>query len=371
MRTTFLGAIRLALTGVAVAMAAAAAHAAGPIEISPFAVQGVEVDVTDTDSAAAKDKALIEVQMKAFVALAGKQESSRLAEDVAKFEAKDVMPFLKSLSIEEESTSPGRYQGRFTVRFLPQKIKPLYEKYGLKLDINQGPPILIIPVWTENGKTLLWEDNAWRSAWLNLGAAQTAVPLLAALGDAEDQKLLTAADIEANDALKLEAIRRRYDVQSVLIAAASPAEAGGVAVQIAGESPIGRVRIDKTYADETAAIPASAELAVRRFHDIMVEKYRKDLAKIAAAKAEQDAARQGPKSVPVAVPFASPSQWNGIRARILAAPGIAGVDVSSLGPDGAVIQLRYRGALERLTGSFAAAGLQFAQVGGTWVIQPN
>jgi hypothetical protein len=348
-----------------------AALAAGPVETSPYAVQGVEVDVTDTDAATAKEKALVDVQVKAFGLLVQKQDSARLTEDMATFEPKDIMPMLKSLSIEEEAISPGRYQGKFTVRFLPKKLAPIFEKYGIVLQSDQGPPILIIPVWSENGITKLWEDNPWRAAWADLNAAQTAVPVIPALGDAEDQKLLTAADIDANDALKLEAIRRRYDVKSVLVAQAMPAVTGGVAVRIEGDSPIGRVKIDKTYADETGAIPSSAALAVTRFHALMVEKYQKDQAKLAAAKAEEESARLGPKSVPVAVPFSSPSQWNGIRARILAAPMVRGVDVSSLGADGAVIQLLYKGQIESLPASFASAGLQFSQVGGTWVIQPD
>jgi hypothetical protein len=346
------------------------AHAAGPVETSVFAVQNVAVDITDADAATAKDKALVDVQMKAFVSLAEKQESSRLVEDVTKFEVKDVMPYLKSLSIEEESISPGRYIGKFTVRFLPGKIKSLYEKYGIALGEDQGPPILIIPVWSENGTVKLWDDNPWRTAWLLLKAEQTAVPIIVALGDAEDQKLLTTVDVTSNDAVKIEAIRRRYDVKSVLLATGTPAVSGGIAVTIEGDSPIGRVRIDKTYVDEAITLPGSATLAVARFDEIMVGKYRKDQAKLAAANAEEQAARRGPQSVPAAVPFASPSQWNGIRARILSAPGVVGVDVSSLGADGAVIRLLYRGTIDALGSSFESAGLQFSQVGGTWVIQP-
>ena len=45
------------------------AHASGPIETNPYAVQGVEVDETDTSAKTAKDKAIIDVQMKAIVQL--------------------------------------------------------------------------------------------------------------------------------------------------------------------------------------------------------------------------------------------------------------------------------------------------------------
>ncbi len=347
------------------------AWAAGPVETSVFAVQGVEVDVTDKDAATAKEKALVDVQLKAFVQLAERQGQTELMDVASSMEAKDVLPMLKSLSIEEESISPGRYIGKLTVRFLPERVRPIFGKYGVELADDQGPPILIIPVWSDPAGAKLWEDNPWRLAWQSLRAERSTVPLIVALGDAEDQKLLTTIDVTEADALKFEAIRRRYDVKSLLVATAEPAVTGGINVRIEGDSPIGRVKIDKTYKDDTGDIQASANAAVGRFHDLMLGKYRSDLAKLAAAKEEEAAAKRGPQAVPVAVPFASVSEWNGLRSRILSAPGVVGVDVSSLGGDGAVIRLLYRGRVDSLAGGFASAGLQFSRVGDSWVIQPN
>ncbi len=347
----------------------AASHAAGPVETSVFAVQGVDIDITDTDAATAKEKALVDVQLKAFNILAERQENPGLIESVAKLETKDVLPYLKSLSIEEESISPGRYIGKFTVRFLPKKTTALYEKFGISLPDDQGPPLLVIPVWKDTDGPKLWEENLWRAAWLALKAEQTAVPIIVALGDADDQKIIGSLDVATTDPVTLEALRRRYDVKYMLLAEASPALTGGITVRIQGESPVGQVRIDKTYTDEAGTLPGAATVAVTRFHEIMVAKYRKDQAKVAAAEAEEAAARAGPQSIPAAVPFASPSQWNGIRSRILSAPGVLGVDVTSLGADGAVIKLLYQGQIKTLSGSFESAGLQLSEIGGTWVIQ--
>jgi hypothetical protein len=364
-------ATRLLLAALLFVAGFASARAAGPVETSVYAVQGVDIDVTDKDAATAKEKALVDVQLKALVMLAERQGQAELLEAVSVLEAKDVLPMLKSLSIEEESISPGRYIGKFTVRFLPEKVRPVFAKHGVELADDQGPPILVIPVWSDNTGAKLWEDNLWRLAWQNLRAERSAVPTIVVLGDAEDQKLLTAADVVNNDAVKLEAIRRRYDVKSVLLAQASPAVTGGINVRIEGDSPIGRVKIDKTYTDDVGDLQGSANLAVGRFHELMVSKYRSDKAKIAAAKAEEEEAKRGPQSVPVAVPFASVSEWNSLRSRILSAPGVVGVDVSSLGADGAVIRLLYRGKVEALAGGFGSAGLAFSRVGESWVIQPN
>jgi hypothetical protein len=347
-----------------------AALAAGPVETSVFAVQGVDVDVTDTDASAAKNKALVDVQVKAFHTLVGKLGTPAMVEELAKLEPKDIMPYLKSLSIEEEATSPGRYAGKFTVRFLPPKMSGLFAKYGVNINSRQSDSILVVPIWNSGGSVQLWEENPWRTAWRNLGATQANVPIIVALGDAEDSKIISSTDIVASDPVKLEAMRRRYDVQGILIASAEPQGSDSIHVKIEGDTPIGRVKIDKIYAGDDGTIESATLAAVNRFQAVMVAKYNSDEAKLSATEqARKNAANAVALAIPVAVPFSSPSQWNGIRSRILATPGVRGVDVSSLGADGAVIRLLYSGGLDPLKSSFEASGLQFTQLSGSWVIQ--
>ncbi len=349
-------------------LAMAQARAAGPVETSVFAVQGVAVDVTDKDAAAAKDKALVDVQMKAIVMLAQKLGNEAMAAEVAKLEPKQVMPLLKSLSIEQESTAPGRYIGAFTVRFQPSKIKNLFSNYGVKVGGEQSAPVLLVPLWkTANGLTL-WEDNIWLKAWRDLHLEQDVVPIIIPLGDAEDTAMLTPEDVAKLDAVKLEALRRRYDVKTMLVATAEAVEGNGIHANMTGTSDLGKITFDKVYTAEQGTVEASAALAATRFHQVMVEKYKQDRLKAAAAQRQAEASKS--HSIPVTVPFAGPTEWNGLRARILSTPGVIGVDVSTLAADGAVIRLMFVGELEAMQNSIQATGLQLSQVGSNWVIQP-
>jgi hypothetical protein len=341
------------------------ALAAGPVETSVFAVQGVAVDMTDTDASAAKDKALVEVQVKAFKMLADRLGNPEIVDAVGKMEAKDILPFLKSLSIEQEAISPGRYQGTFTVRFLENKIKSFYGGYGVSVTSEQGPAFLVLAVWKGENGPQLWEDNPWHAAWTNLRAEQSLIPIIVPLGDLDDTEALSVQDVLSGDEVKLEAMRRRYDVKAVLVAFAEPDGQGGVHATMNAATPLGKIVFDKVYTADSGAVADSAALAVQRFHGVMEEKYRSNANKTAAAK--QGNARQ---TISVAVPFAGPSEWNGLRARILATPGVVGLDVSSLGGDGAVIKLTVTGGVEDLQGKFRTVQLQLDRIGGGWVIQP-
>ncbi len=352
---------------VALLLSAPTARAAGPIETSPFAVQGVDVDVTDLSVKAAKDKALIDVQMKALVMLGQNLGGAEVADELAKLEAKEVMPLLKSLSIEQETMSPGHYVGKFTVRFLPQKLKPLLSGLGVRIPGAQGPPMLVIPVWTdETGRVVVWDDNLWRKAWLDLQATQAQIPILVPLGDQEDSSTLSVTDLSNNDAVKLEALRRRYDVKTMLIAFAQAAPGGGIHARVVGTSALGKITIDKIYIADSHEVAESAAVAAQRFQSLITDKFKSEQAKVAAAKI----AAAGPQALAVVVPFGGPSEWNGIRSRILATPGIVGLDVTSLDVGGASARLLYNGNPEDLGASFQAANLKLERSGAGWMIRP-
>jgi hypothetical protein len=342
------------------------AFAAGPVETSIFAVQGIAVDVTDVDADAAKTKALVDAQVKAFTMLAERLGSPALVEAVAKYEPKKVLPYLKSLSIEEESISPGRYKGTLTVRFLPNKIRALYGDFGVKVGGEQGPSFLVLTVWKGATGQVLWEDNPWRQAWINLRAEQSLVPIIVPLGDFDDTEMISVTDVLSEDALKLEAIRKRYDVKKVIVAFAEPAENGAVHAQMSGDSPLGKLSFDKVYDGQTGRIDESATLAAQRFHGIMVEKFKSGAAKVAEQKRAAEV--NAKKVLRVQVPFSGPSEWNGLRSRILSTPGVTGLDVSSLGADGALVALTYVGTPEDLQSSMQASGLNLANSGAGWAI---
>jgi hypothetical protein len=354
---------------LAAAWLAMPARTAGIIETSVFAVQGVTVDVTDTDAATAKNKALVEVQLKAFKQLAERLGNSELLEAVSAYTDKQVLPYLKSLSIEQESVSPGRYQGTFTVRFLPNRVRSLYSGFGVKVAGAQGPVFLVLPIWTQDGAQVLWAETPWRRAFERLNAAQATVPLLVPLGDAEDRELIGVTDAVNGDKVKLEAIRRRYDAAVVVVAYAELAE-GGVKATLQGDSPLGKLNFDKVYIADSGTTDDSAALAAERFHTVLTDKFKSGATQVA----EQDEAAQTKsekskrKVLSVSVPFAGPSQWNGLRSRILSTPGVVGLDVSSLGADGAVVSLAYTGTVEEMQSSLQASGLQLGRVAGVWVV---
>lgn len=348
------------------------ALAGGPVETSIFAVQGVDVDVTSTDATTAKNQALMDVQVKGFFQLIERLGSPQLSTEMqAKLKPEDIAPYLRSLSIEQETSAPGRYIGKFTVRFLPDRIKKLLGGYGIKVPERQADPIVVLPIWRGTEGNKLWEDNIWRKAWLDLKGEQGIVPIIIPLGDLEDTETLTVDDALKGDPIKLEAIRKRYGAPSLLVAQAQPTEDGGLHVYIAGDTRLGNVAFNKIYKPEDGLVQSAAPAAIATFQTALVENYKESEAEMAAAAAAEQAAKDANRSqsMPVSVPFSSPREWNAIRSRILTTPNVIGVDLNTLSGEGAVIRLMFTRTVPELQDNMQRVGLMLSQYGATWVIQ--
>jgi Uncharacterized protein conserved in bacteria (DUF2066) len=385
-------AIRLFVAVLAFLALAGPLRAAGLVETGVYSVTGVEVDVVDKDAASAKTKAIIEAQVKAFGMLAERMGTPESAEELKKTAPDQIGRMLKSLSIEEERSGPGRYIGKLTVRFMPAKIKAAFGKYGIEPVEAQAPPVVVIPVWNTAQGPVLWEDNPWRKAWIDLRAEQSTVPIIVPLGDLEDTRMLTAEQAIAREPIMLDMIMQRYGTKSVLVAIAAPQEGDGVHAVMMGDSPLGKITFDKKYVSEPPAIDASAALAATRFHGVMLEKWRSIKSKaIAEARAREETRRQEqaalapalqsqsaaaapeaarPQSISASVPFSGPVEWNVIRRRIKNTPGISALDISAMSGNGAVVRIGFSASMESFRAALRGAGLRLDQVGGTWVIQP-
>jgi hypothetical protein len=281
---------------------------------------------------------------------------------------------LRSLSIEEEHSAPGRYIGKLTVRFLPAKIREQFNRRGIAIVEDQSPSMLVLPVWKTPDGPQVWEDNPWRQAWLDLKAEQAIVPVIVPLGDLQDTQAISAEEALTLDPIKLESLMIRYEAKAILVAIAEPAPEGGIHAVMMGDSPLGKVTFDKIYAAEDGTLESSAKLAAKRFHGVMLDKWRSVRLKLMAeqrARAEAERQQASSQSMPIAVPFSGIDKWNGIRAKLLAVPGVIGVDISTIAETGAVIQLAYINSFQNLQSSMMGSGMKLVQMGGTWVLQPR
>lgn len=327
-----------------------------------FVVTGVPVDVRAATAAEAKKQALGDVQITAFRRLAKRLGGPAAASAVAGDDIGVVGTLLRSLSIEEEHTAAGRYFGKLTVRFLPHKVRRLFRRKGIEWTEARSGRIVVVPLWNGPDGPVLWDDNPWRQAWVSLGAQNDLVPVLIPLGDLTDSQTLSLDDALSANQAALDAVRRRYQGRSILLAVAEPAGDNGVHVKIEGPTPLGDVLFDKTYTVDQGGIDAAAASAAGHFVDVLNQRWRSS--RIGAPS------QAASSTLVVAVPFRSQDEWTMIRSGLLATPGVAGADITSLVQGGAMVSLAYTVPFETLRASLYQRRLSLQQSGNGWLLQP-
>lgn len=326
-----------------------------------YTVSGVSVDVSDKDASRAKLKAISEAQVKAFAILLERLGGERARSRLKGLSAAEIGRMMASLSIEEERMGPGRYIGRLTVRFLPDKVRNALARTGIAYSEEQAPPIVVVPVWRASQGPVAWADNPWRTAWLSLNAQDALVPVIVPLGDLADSQTITAEEAVAGHQEKLQALRSRYSAEAVLVATAEPAGQAAIHASLVGDSPLGRVAFARTLTAADGDLAAAARAAASQFHTALIDQWR---------NMRSPTRPSAVQALSVAVPFSRFEQWNSIRSQLLSTPGVAGVDVSTLAKNGAIVRLNYAGPLDELKAALAGKRLNLALVGKTWVLRP-
>lgn len=343
-----------------------ASRAALALENPLYTITGVEVDVRAETAALAKKQAITEANVKAFTLFVQRVGGDAIVDRLSDIPTKRIDALLDSLSIEEERTGPKRYIGKLTVRFLPAKTRKFLGGLGVTYSEKVATRTVIVPLWRTAEGIMIWEDNPWRTAWLALRAENAAVPLIVPLGDLADTDTLTPELAANRDEASLEAIRLRYEADSVLIAEATVIGEDTIQATLVGNSPVGQLEFDKEYAAENGGgVDEAARTAALRFHQVMLQRWKK---KNETAPITQSLPVA---TLPVAVAFFSTEEWSALRARILSTPGVSGVDISAISQGGAIVQLSYVTGFEQLRQSLWSAGLALQNVGGTWVLQAS
>lgn len=339
---------------------------ARPAHADIWTVSGVSVDVTSESAAKAKLLAIGEAQVKAFYRLVDRLVPAKSAAPLKALGPDQVGRLLAGLSIEEERTAPKRYIAKLSIRFLANKTRSLFTRYGARYAEKQSEPVLVVPVWvTPNGADIWTGENPWHKAWSELDLNNALVPILLPLGDLTDTNALTAREAIAYNKVKLEALRIRYGASSVLVAGAEPKGETQIRAVMQGTSPVGRIGFDKTYEAEDLA--SAAALAANRFQLVMQEKWKGENLVTANTTATAVAPSN---NITMAVPYTSAAEWSVLRSRIQTTRGVGRIDINSLSGRGAVVSIAFGGTLNELRSAFYQSGFDLSVVGGTWVLRP-
>lgn len=335
-----------------------------------FTVQDVKVDVTADNAMSARDQAFAQAQVKAFETLRGRMLSE---EESAAFENPDpsvISTLIKDFEVTQEKLSSVRYIGTYTFRFKEREVREFFSRRGVRFTDVGSKPLLILPFYQHNGKTVLWSPyNEWMQAWNAYDGYDGLVPLVVPLGDVQDVADMGGDEALTYDERGLTQMLQRYGAGEAVLAIAIPEPSGGLGVHIYRTDRVGPEYVQK--------------ITTRGGDDA----YKDAVERVASAlqrdwKSRTSASASEVNRLQVRINYNSLEEWSAMQRALERVYGITEVKVVSLSPREARVDLIFQGTERRLrlalqqadmtltAPRISASGL-YGQYGGHTDVQPG
>ena len=337
-----------------------------------FEVLDIKVDETDETAAAAREKALQIGERRAWDTLVQRfvdPQQRRLPQ----FSQQDIGDAVKDFWVSGEKTSPVRYIATLNYNFRPQRVERLLASRGVRFTITRSDPLVVVPVYAEDGTSKLWDDpNPWRQAWQGMrlrGLLTLKVPH----GDVGDLSTVAVEQAVAGDRARLAELAQRYEAADALVTLAK-VELGAtpdsqqlkvtaIRYNLTTTQPLADRSFPIEGAGVTPELLGQAALAVANEVDVA---YRRGWTPATGLVSPLDA-RQS-TTAQVVVPVSSLDDWVAKRKRIQSLPQLDRVKLVSLSRDAARLTIVYPGPTDQLAAALVQAGLYLSKQNGEWVI---
>jgi hypothetical protein len=359
--------LRRRVAALFIVMLLAIATASGQARFDVFTVAPVPVDVTAANATTARDQAISEGEQRGFRLLL---ERLTLAGDRSKLPTPgtaQLNDLVQGFEVAHERRSGTRYIADFTIHFRAGAVRQLLRQAGIRFAETASKPVLVLPVWHEGERTVLWDDpNPWRDGWASYKPVPGLVPLVRPVGELEDVQAIDADAAARGDDEKLQAIAHRYGDVDVLVSQATLKTDGAqhaLDVTTTRYTP-GLPGTEQTWVTSTIANPgeSDADMIARA-----VAEAAGQLEEAWKAANALDLSQSG--TIYARVPAASLQEWVAVRDRLNGIPAVRSSRLVSLDRGGAHVEIRYVGDQQQLRSSLAQRDLDLSGSEPDWTLE--
>jgi Uncharacterized protein conserved in bacteria (DUF2066) len=352
---------------VLLALAGFADRDAAATEPDLYTVSDIDVDVTAESAVAARDQAILLAQRRAYDKLLLQVADADAAAALPQLSNEQIADLVEDFDVVSERSSTVRYIGKYNFHFRADAVRRLLEENGVRYAVLTSPPVLVLPVLTAEGQSMLWSDaNGWFVAWQNHPTAGSLVPVKLPLGDLSDMGTIDAAYALAGNITKLTPLALHYGAQSALVLEATlTADPASGARKLA----LAAQRYDfhglvESFTDEVEGTGDDLEQLYDQAIDRVMQRIQ------TAWKQQNLVSSSVGQTIDVAVPIADYAAWLLIRRRLAQINTIQRVEMRSLRLDLARLEITYVGDFAQLEQALGTRSLTLTDDGGDMVLLP-
>jgi hypothetical protein len=354
----------LALAALLVSGAVAGARAQSDDD-RVFEVRGVAVDVQAATAADAQAQAIIQGRRDAWQRLVDRLVPKSNAAQLPALSDEELLGLTVGYEVARERTSDVRYLGSLNFRFNPVAVRQFFAVRGIAYAEVASRPVLILPVYNDGRKPLLWEEESpWLAAWLDRGSGDGLVPITVPYGDLADIRDISAVQAVLVDREAIQTIGARYGAAQAVIANARTVttDAGAQAVELnliyVGGVAYGQSLIRTVAPDAGAAgsdlLSAAAKAAASEIQE--------------AWKTENLISPGLETRVTVLVPVSSFDYWLEVRKGLDGVSSISRREMLRISRTEALIDVWINGDADQLALALKQRGFALEEISDNWIL---
>ncbi len=338
------------------------------IAVDSYLIEKIAVDITADNAVEAREQAFEAAQIKGFEALAKRLLT---ADEFKEFETPDInviSSYVQDYEVTNEKLSAVRYNGTYQIRFRKsalskmRKIVGTIEAVETKKIAQQGH-LLVLPIYQRGGRTFLWQANPFMQAWVRARDNGQAQQFIVPVGDIDDIKQVRDGQGLSYDPSRLNAMRIRYNADHVMIMTVEPSTAarGSKAYNL-------KVYDAQAYGPELKIEHSmraySGELEDQLYNRLVGEALRltenmKPQAQQAGFNQQEVRANYNEVEaiITTQVNFSSVQEWIQTKKQIESLSMVSNVNVKSMSPRAAILNVKFQGGEEGLRQALSQQGL--------------
>jgi len=325
-----------------------------------YTIRSIKLDATAADSNTARSQAISEGQEQALTLLLQKLTLPKDQEKLPQVIPDEVGEYVQDFEIFNERRSDKRYMAELTVRFQREKIRGLLATAGVPFSEAASTPIVVLPVYRENEKVILWEDsNPWREAWRRLEIKNELVSLVVPMGQLADVLAIDAEQALAGDRGPLREFATSYGAGETLVAVATMGpdqDFVDVTMQNFGVT-VGVLEIKRFEMVDGENL----EVFLLRAVEQMAQRIEYDWKVSNLLSFDEEV------TIEVAYLFDGWSAWQSFLSRLGRVSVVQDVAIVTLSQTKADLRVKFLGGIERLVLLLQKKDISLEQVAGNWV----
>ncbi len=328
----------------------------------------IEVDVSGKDAVDARAKAMEKAENDALNNLLQRFTSPQQAQSIVEsLPPARIASMVRGIEVLSERISDRRYRAHLLVTFDGQEISKLVSTAnpdgGSSLE-TATTAFVVIPVYEEGMKTVLWEEpNPWRAIWKSVGLENNASGVVVPYGDPTDASSINAGNASSATFSSLSNLTNRYGANEIVLLQAK-FEATPTMVLTVIKRRLNRTRNEINLLTYRSDPQETKEMLLTRAAMDIVEK----LQDIKSHQVKSNFVGGEHNRIMLLASISTMASWTELRGKLTKLPMVDKVDVIAISPQQVDISLGYRGTQESLEAGILSLNLRLSKTPNYWVV---